>query len=186
MNKFQLGDIIRLKADKSVVHHIDNIEHKSSVDTSGRYDETYYWTEYQFDDGTIVKDYDDRLYELVSREIGPAQIRNFDKVIVKNGIGLEGERCWKCDLAAGWTNESQDCEKRLMTISQPNVKEEYHNILPYNEETKKLIGTNSDMPGYYHYPIWVEDRLKAIKEFPDGWASVEDIRIDIEYNSPYV
>ena len=87
-----------------------------------------------------------------------------------------------CDFAAGWTNENSYYEKRLMTMSQPNVREIYYNILPYNGETKKLIGTNLNMPNYYHYPIWVDDLLNDIKANPDNWHEVEN---NITYNIKY-
>ena len=181
-NKFQIGDIIRSKSDKSIVHHIDKLEYKSATDTSGRYDEEYYWVEYQFDDGSTMRHYDDNQYELISKEIGPNQIKEYDKVLVNKGEGLEGRRYWMCDFAAGWTNENPYYEKRLMTMIQPNVKEIYYNILPYNYETKKLIGTNYSIPIYYHYPIWVEGRVKDIKENPDNWNAIDDIMSNIKYN----
>ena len=180
-NNFQVGDIIRHKEDNQNVHHIKKIHYKSDVDTNGRYDEEYYWVEYEFDDGTIVTDYNDREYELISKEIGPENIRDYDKILVNRGEGLEGRRYWMCDFAAGWTNENSYYEKRLMTMTQPNVKEIYYNILPYNDQTKKLIGTNYSIPIYYHYPIWVEDRVKNIKENPDNWNSIEDIAYSIKY-----
>ena len=131
---------------------------------------------------SIIKDYDDHKYELISKEIGPKQIKEYDKILVNKGEGLEGRRYWMCDFAAGWTNENPYYEKRLMTIIQPNVKEIYYNILPYNNETKKLIGTNYSIPIYYHYPIWVESRIKAIKENPDNWNAIDDIILNIKYN----
>ena len=181
-NKFQIGDIIRSKEDKSIVYHINKIEYKSDIDRSGRYDEEYWWVEYELDDGTIIKDYDDHKYELISKEIGPNQIKEYDKILVNKGEGLEGRRYWMCDFAAGWTNENPYYEKRLMTIIQPNVKEIYYNILPYNNETKKLIGTNYSIPIYYHYQIWVESRIKDIKENPDNWNAIDDIILNIKYN----
>ena len=69
-----------------------------------------------------------------------------------------------------------------MTISQPDVRETYYNILPYNRETKKLVGTNFGIPNYYHYPIWANDRIKDIKENPQNWNKIEDsIRYNIKY-----
>lgn len=132
----------------------------------------------------MFTDHDDRKYELLSKEIGPQQIKDFDKILVCNGAGLEGSHYWKCDFAAGWTNEPDYYEKRLMTISQPDVKSVYYNILPYNNETKKLVGTNYNIPIYYHYPKWVEDRIKNIKENPYDWNAIEDsIRYNIEYKN---
>ncbi len=181
-DKFQVGDIVRYLKNNQIVGRICKAVRMSDVDTSGRYDETYYWTEYFFEDGYMFKSYNDEEYELISKEIGPEQIADYDKILVCNGHGLEGANYWKCDFAAGWTNESSYYEKRLMTISQPDVRETYYNILPYNQETKKLVGTNYGLPEYYHYPIWVNDRIKDIKENPQKWNKIEDsIRYNIKY-----
>ena len=61
-----------------------------------------------------------------------------------------------------------------MTISQSDVEPIYYNILPYNDETKNLVGTNLSMPIYYHYQKWIKDRIKNIKENPQNWKGVED------------
>jgi len=185
-DKFQIGDIVRSIENNQIVGRICNIIRKREIDRSGRWDEEYYWTEYFFDDGYNngykFIDYDDNKYELISKEIGPEQIKDFDKILIRNGSGLEGTNYWKCDFAAGWTNESDWYEKRLMTISQSDVKPIYYNILPYNNETKKLVGTNLSMPIYYHYQKWIKDRIKDIKENPQNWKGVEDnIRYNIEY-----
>jgi hypothetical protein len=181
-DKFQVGDIVRYLKNNQIVGRICKAIRMSDVDTSGRYDETYYWTEYSFEDGYMFKSYNDEEYELISKEIGPEQIADYDKVLVCNGHGLEGANYWKCDFAAGWTNESSYYEKRLMTISQPDVRDIYYNVLPYNQETKKLVGTNYNIPIYYHYPKWVEDRIKNIKENPQDWKAIEDsIRYNIKY-----
>ena len=181
-DRFQIGDIVRSIEDNQLVGRICNAIRKKDIDTSGRYDEEYYWTEYYFSDGFMFRDHDDRKYELISKEIGPEQIKDYDKILVCNGHGLEGANYWKCDFAAGWTNESNYYEKRLMTISQPDVREVYYNILPYNSETKKLIGTNYSLPIYYHYPGWVNDRIKNIKENPYDWNGIDD---SIMYNIKY-
>ena len=63
-NKFQIGDIIRSKEDKSIVYHINKIEYKSDIDRSGRYDEEYWWVEYEMNDGTIIKDYENNTHPI--------------------------------------------------------------------------------------------------------------------------
>jgi len=183
-DKFQVGDIVRYLKNNQIVGRICKAVRMSDVDTSGRYNETYYWTEYFFEDGYTFKSYDDEEYELISKEIGPQQIKEFDKILVCNGYDVEGNHYyWKCDFVAGWTNESDYCEKKLMTISQSDVRDiNYYNILPYNQETKKLVGTTDGLPQYYHYPKWVEDRIRNIKQNPQNWNKIEDsIRYNIKY-----
>mgnify|MGYP006974616406 CR=1 FL=1 len=101
-------------------------------------------------------------------------IRAWNKILVNKGEGLEGRRYWMCDFAAGWTNENPYYEKRLMTMIQPNVKEIYYNILPYNNETKAApfpkaktgyfpfsdftnVNTSSKSFGFQQYPFQLRD-----------------------------
>ena len=133
-DRFQIGDIVRLKSDHQVFGRINKVTRESAVDDSGRWDETYYWTEYFFEDGTMFKSYDEEKYELIYKEVGFNQIKEYDRVLVANGRGLEGQGYWHCDIAAGWTNEPDFYEKRLMTMSQPDVKDfSMSRIMPYND-----------------------------------------------------
>lgn len=184
-DRFQIGDIVRLKKDHQVFGRINKAVRKSECDRSGRYDEEYFWTEYYFDDGTMFKTYDEDKYELIYKEVGFNQIKEYDKVLVANGRGLEGQVYWHCDFAAGWTNEPEFYEKRLMTISQPDVlKFPMFLIMPYNDYTKKFIGGNLSRPDFYYSSRNLPDILKNMKDRPEDYKEIDyDIYIQIKYKN---
>ena len=183
-DKFQIGDIIRLISDHSVFGRIDKTIRKSDIDTSGRWDEEYFWTEYHLENGLIFTDHDDDKYELLLKEVGFNQIHEWDKVLVANGRGMEGQGYWHCDFAAGWTNEPDFYEKKLMTISQPDVRDfPMFRIMPYNDYTKQFIGGNLNRPDFYYSSRSLPDILQNIKDNPDSWKAIDDdIRYKIKYN----
>ena len=184
-DRFQVGDIVRLKKDHQVFGRINKAVRMSDVDDSGRYDEYYYWTEYYFDDGTMFKSYDEDKYELIYKEVGFNQIKEYDKVLVANGRGLEGQIYWHCDIAAGWTNEPEFYEKRLMTISQPDVRDfPMSRIMPYNDYTKKFIGSNLIRPDFYYSSRSLPDILENMKNNPEGYKEIDyEIRRYIKYSN---
>lgn len=184
-DKFQIGDIVRLKDDHSVFGRINKIVRRSGVYEDRYWDETYYWTEYYFDDGTMFDEHDDKKYELLLKEVGFNQIKEWDKVLVANGRGLEGLGYWHCDYAAGWTNEPDFYEKRLMTMSQPDVSNfPMFRIMPYNEYTKQFIGGNLSRPYFYYSSRSLPDILQNIKDNPNSWKEInEDIRYKIKYKN---
>ena len=69
----------------------------------------------------------------------PKTLKPFDKVLVRMG---KNEHKWLCDLFSYFNNDT--CK--------------YHGVgycanycIPYNEETKHLVGTNNEAPEYYRY-----------------------------------
>lgn len=182
-DRFQIGDIIRLKSNHSIFGRINRAVRKSDIDDSGWYDETYYWTEYYFDNGTMIHERDARKYELLLKEVGFNQINEYDKVLVANGRGLEGKGYWHCDFAAGWTNEPEYYEKRLMTMSQPDVRDfPMFRIMPYNNYTKQFIGTNFNRPDFYYSSRSLPDILQILKDNPDSYKEIDE---KIQYNIQY-
>ena len=186
-DKFQIGDIVRLKNDHSIFGRINKAVRKSSVDDSGWYDETYYWTEYYFDNGIMFHERDAHKYELLLKEVGFNQIKEWDKVLIANGCGMEGTGYWHCDFAAGWTNESNYYEKRLMTISQPDVRDfPMFKIMPYNEYTKQFIGGNLSRPDFYYNSRSLPDILQSIKDNPEHYKEIDEtIYYKIKYQNLY-
>jgi len=183
-DRFQIGDIVRLKKDHQVFGRINKAVRKSEWNRTGRYDEEYFWTEYYFNDGNMFKTYEEDKYELIYKEVGFNQIKEYDKVLVANGRGLEGQGYWHCDFAAGWTNEPEFYEKRLMTISQPDVKDfPMFKIMPYNDYTKKFIGGNLSRPEFYYSSRSLSYILENMKDHPEDYKEIDyDIYIQIKYN----
>ena len=186
-DKFQIGDIVRLKSDHSIFGRINKAVRKSDVDDSGWYDETYYWTEYYFDDDTMFHERDAYKYELLLKEVGFNQIKGCDKILIANGRGMEGTGYWHCDFAAGWTNEPDFYEKKLMTISQPDVRDfPMFRIMPYNEYTKQFIGGNLNRPDFYYNSRSLSDILQSIKDYPDSYKEIDEtIYYKIKYQNLY-
>ena len=69
----------------------------------------------------------------------PMTLKPFDKVIVK---GLAHYN-WSCDLFS-YIDESTNFPYKCMTSS-------YNFCIPYNDDTKHLLGTKDEAPEYYRY-----------------------------------
>lgn len=69
----------------------------------------------------------------------PETLKPFDKVIVRNKYGK-----WKCGLFSHF----DDAESEYKWFC---VGSEYIQIIPYNEETKHLVGTSDEAPEFYRY-----------------------------------
>ena len=68
----------------------------------------------------------------------PETLKPFDKVIVRNGEE------WQCDFFSHMSG-GEIFNKRCMGIGDVNV------VIPYNDETKHLVGTTDEAPEYYRY-----------------------------------
>ena len=68
----------------------------------------------------------------------PKTLKPFERVLCKNGIAM-----WRCDLFSFYA-EDYMC---------PNVciGSSYTFCIPYNDETKHLVGTTEEAPEYYRY-----------------------------------
>lgn len=69
----------------------------------------------------------------------PKTLQPFDKVLVKTKYGS-----WKCGLFSNINDE--ESEYKYFCIGS-----EYTHCIPYNEETKHLVGTDNEAPEYYRY-----------------------------------
>lgn len=81
------------------------------------------------------------LKKLVKPKFDPKTLKPFDKVICKNGLDI-----WCCDFFSSYV-ESYVCKN--VCISRA-----YLYCIPYNDETKHLIGTTDEAPEFYKY--WEE------------------------------
>lgn len=68
----------------------------------------------------------------------PKTLKPFDKVLVKNGLDM-----WRCDIFSSYVG----------TYACPNVciGGFYLYCIPYNDETKHLVGTTQDATQHYRY-----------------------------------
>ena len=71
-------------------------------------------------------------------KVDPNTLKPFDKVLVFTN----GE--WTCDFFSH-TLSGDIFNKRCMGIGDVNV------VIPYNDETKHLVGTTEEAPDYYRY-----------------------------------
>ena len=68
----------------------------------------------------------------------PKTLQPFDKVLCRNGLEI-----WRCDFFSSY----------METYVCPNVciGGSYMYCIPYNNETKHLVGTTKEAPEYYRY-----------------------------------
>ena len=68
----------------------------------------------------------------------PKTLKPFDRVICKNGIGM-----WHCDIFSSY---SETYVYKYVCIGST-----YEKCIPYNDDTKHLVGTNNEAPEFYRY-----------------------------------
>ena len=72
----------------------------------------------------------------------PKTLKSFDKVLVK----LRNDSVWECTLFSHYVNNSfNDCTYYVCI----NIRYKY--CIPYNDDTKHLVGTTEEAPEYYRY-----------------------------------
>ena len=69
----------------------------------------------------------------------PKTLKPFDKVVVRDII-----RGWKCGLFS-------HIKDSMTEYKYSCIGSDYVYCIPYNDETKHLVGTNEDAPEYYRY-----------------------------------
>lgn len=70
----------------------------------------------------------------------PKTLQPFDKILVRDS----DEYQWKCTLYSHQREKSDLCKYVTMGAS-------YEYCIPYNDETKHLVGTTEEAPEYYRY-----------------------------------
>ena len=122
--KFKVGDRIRHKVtNKGDVYEISKVYNNSyGIDGTP-------WM--------INMEYQDQ-YELVPNKFDPKTLKAFDKVLVS----IDGE--WQCDFFSHMLNGGI-FNKRCIGVGDMNI------VIPYNDDTKHLVGTTEEAPEYYRY-----------------------------------
>ena len=80
------------------------------------------------------------LEKLVEPKFDPKTLRPFDKVLVKD----DGDWIWRVDIIS----VPADYNDNIPYLIGDN---DFDWIIPYNEETKHLVGTHEEAPEYYRY-----------------------------------
>ena len=124
--KFKVGDRIRHKeTNKDDVYEISKV-----------YDDSYGIAGFTW---VLYMKYQDQ-YELVLNKFDPKTLKPFDRVITKNDYDV-----WTCTLFSHISNKP---DTRFMYATCESV---YKYCIPYNDETKHLVGTKEDAPEFYKY-----------------------------------
>lgn len=77
-------------------------------------------------------------FKVKAPKFDPNTLKPFDKVLVRDGTA-EG---WMCDI---YSHKLKD-DNFYVCISN-----EYYYCIPYDEETKHLVGTTEEAPDFYRY-----------------------------------
>ena len=124
--KFKVGDRIRHKeTNKDDVYEISKV-----------YDDSYGIAGFTW---VLYMKYQDQ-YELVLNKFDPKTLKPFDRVITKNDYDV-----WTCTLFSHISNKP---DTRFMYATCESV---YKYCIPYNDETKHLVGTKEEAPDFYKY-----------------------------------
>ena len=124
--KFKVGDRIRHKVtNKDDVYEITKV-----------YDDSYGIAGFNW---MIYIKYQDQ-YELVPNKFDPKTFKPFDRVLVRH----ECYHRWRCEFYSYIRDDNGGYP--YVAISGA-----YKCCIPYNEETKHLIGTTDEAPEYYRY-----------------------------------
>lgn len=83
------------------------------------------------------------LGRLVKPKFDPKTLQPFDRVLVRDNN--DNSESWRCDL---FSHSTTGCFKFIC------VGNGYHYCIPYNDDTKHLVGTTEEAPEYYRY--WEE------------------------------
>ena len=82
---------------------------------------------------------------LKKERFDPKNLMPFDKVLVRDN----NSSCWRCTLYSHQRETKGSNSYRYVTMASSSIY-----CIPYNDDTKHLVGTNEEAPEYYRY--WEE------------------------------
>ena len=135
------GEVIFNKINKGCEYPIAFITSCNSncdVTADGRHYELYYG------ECTLFPSRDQRDWSkftapwLKSERFDPRTLKPFDKVLIKNACGL-----WYCNIFSHYVEK--DLAPYHCILGNTNF------CIPYNDETKHLVGTKDEAPDFYKY-----------------------------------
>ena len=85
-------------------------------------------------------------YKNENKKFDPKILKPFDKVLVRdsNLVADSSSSLWKCQILSHIKEESKD-------YPYVCINEEYSFCIPFNDDTKHLVGTNKQAPEFYRY-----------------------------------
>lgn len=123
--KFMVGDWVVNKFGDP--WHIDSFDKKNYQVSDGKGNYNYF----------PISDQDEML---VSKKFDPKTLKPFDKVLVRDTYKKE----WSCNFFSHISNDGVYYPYITLNIG-------YVFCIPYNEDTKHLVGTTDEAPEYYRY-----------------------------------
>ena len=85
----------------------------------------------------------ERFWDKPKKErFNPKTLKPFDKVLVKYSLDCDFD--WECDLFSHIGNKDDEFPYHCVGTN-------YRYCIPYNDETKHLVGTANDCPDYYKW-----------------------------------
>ena len=79
-------------------------------------------------------------FKVDKHKFDPKTLNPFDKVLVHDN----GDDLWRCDFFNFISNTNT-------TFPYVGLSESYKYCIPYNDDTKHLLGTTEEAPEYYRY-----------------------------------
>ena len=93
------------------------------------------------DAGYVWDEKKNELRELIKPKFDPKTLQPFDKVLVRDKSFIR----WRCTF---YSHLIEDNETMYKYVTAYNV---YKYCIPYNDDTKHLVGTTEEAPEYYRY-----------------------------------
>lgn len=83
---------------------------------------------------------------LIQNKFDPKNLIPFDKVLVRDSrlVSNSPSSWWRCQIFSFISEEDKD-------YPYVCIGESYSYCIPYNDDTKHLVGTNKEEPEYYRY-----------------------------------
>ena len=131
--KFKVGDTIVYSLRK-------NVRALSSKDIISEITDN----KYIFTDGSYIFINEQDSWELVTNKkpkFDPKTLQPFDKVLVRD----KSKEQWKCTL---YSHKKEDVQAAYEYVT---IDYAYKYCIPYNDDTKHLVGTTNEAPEYYRY-----------------------------------
>ena len=93
------------------------------------------------DAGYVWDEKKNELRELIKPKFDPKTLQPFDKVLVRD----KGLVRWRCTF---YSHLREDNETEYKYVTAYNI---YRYCIPYNDDTKHLVGTTEEAPEFYRY-----------------------------------